>query len=202
MAPILQPDLHPWPLWLKRIALVLALALAVLVTGLCFGTARRPPPVLLLSGAGHEMAYARAVERLVSAARSRVFLVMFVIREDGDGPVGLVMQALAAAAARGVQVQVVLDRGVDRVTGQPDAKHEDAAAWLKAHGIQVVIDESDITTHAKTLVVDGRWCVVGSHNWTRSAFTTNREASLLIDDTGLAKQLEMWFATIPGWKTR
>lgn len=202
MADILQPELNPWPLWLKRLALVLALALAVLLMGMLFGTARRQPPRLLLSGAGHEMTFARTLERLIAGAERRVSLTMFVMREDGDGPVTQLMQTLADAAKRGVRVQVALDRGSDWQTGKPDTKHAAAAAWLTTHGVAVVLDEMTITTHAKALVVDGHWCVVGSHNWTRSAFTTNREASLLIDDAGIAAELEKWFAGIPGWEER
>lgn len=188
----LEPDLQPWPVWLKRLALILALVLAILVLGICCGTARRPPPRLLLAGPGHEMEYPRAVERLVTSARTRISLTMFVIRVDDDGPVMQLMDALAAAVRRGVAVRVVLDRGKDWETGAPDTKHEAAAAWLTAHGVTVALDGLDITTHAKVLVVDGRWVVLGSHNWTRSAFTTNREGSLLLDDPQLAAELEQW----------
>jgi phosphatidylserine/phosphatidylglycerophosphate/cardiolipin synthase-like enzyme len=196
--PPLQPTLHPWPLWLKRIALLVGLAGIVLALGLAFGTARRPPPRLLLSGPGHEWEHARALERLIATAHERISLTMFVIRlDDSDGPVRSLLQALADAAGRGVAVNVLLDRGTDRTTGQPDDKHADAAAWLRGHGVQVRLDELDRTTHAKVLVVDGRYCVIGSHNWTRSALTGNREASVLIDDPAIASQLEAWVAEAP-----
>jgi phosphatidylserine/phosphatidylglycerophosphate/cardiolipin synthase-like enzyme len=195
----LEPDLQPWPIWLKRLTLILALALALLVLGIFSGTARRPPPQLLRAGAGHGMEYPRAVERLIAGARERVTLVVFVMRMDEGGPVDQLMQVLVDAARRGVAVRVALDRGRDWQTGEPDAKHEAAAAWLRERGVTVVLDDLETTTHAKALVVDGRQVVMGSHNWTRSAFTTNRECSLLLDDACLAADLEHWFAAIPGW---
>lgn len=198
----LEPDLQPWPIWLKRLVLILVLVLAILILGIFFGTARRPPPQLLLAGHGHGMEYPRAVERLVADARTRIALVMFVMRADDGGLVTQLMEALARAVQRGVAVQVVLDRGKSWETGIPDAKHEAAAAWLTQHGVAVVLDELDTTTHVKALVVDGRWVLMGSHNWTRSAFTTNRECSLLVDDPRLAAELESWFAGVPGWTTR
>jgi phosphatidylserine/phosphatidylglycerophosphate/cardiolipin synthase-like enzyme len=120
-----------------------------------------------------------------------------VLRPD-DGVIGSLLDGLVAAAARGVEVRVVLDRGAGW-DGEADIKHEAPAAWLTAHGVRVVLDEEAITSHAKVLVVDGRLILAGSHNWTRSAVTRNRELSWLIDDAGAAAEVERWLAAIPGW---
>jgi phosphatidylserine/phosphatidylglycerophosphate/cardiolipin synthase-like enzyme len=109
------------------------------------------------------------------------------------------MAALASAAKRGVHVQVCLDLGTDRETGEIDHKHETAQAWLATHGVRVVLDEARRTTHAKVMVVDERTVALGSHNWTRSAMTTNREASLTIDDPEIGSRLMQEMARIPGW---
>jgi phosphatidylserine/phosphatidylglycerophosphate/cardiolipin synthase-like enzyme len=185
----------------------MSLACAMLALGL-WSQARRRPPELLVSGPGHEdqAQYARAVERLLAGAKDRVWMLMYVIWVDertgtAEGPLGGVLEALAQAARRGVRIQVCLDQGVDRKTGELENKHQAAAAWLGQHGVRVVLDELDRTSHAKVMVVDRRWVVIGSHNWTNSAFTTNREASLLVDDPVLAAAVEKDFALIPGWNT-
>ena len=96
-------------------------------------------------------------------------------------------------------MQIALDRGRDWKTHEPDSKHVAPAAWLIAHGVRVVLDELERTSHTKAVIVDSRRVVVGSHNWTHSALTANREASLLIDDPALAARLEREMAAIPGW---
>lgn len=196
----LQPSLTPWPLWLHRLAIVAALILSIVIVGVVWGTARRPPPKIVLSGAGHDMEYPRAVERLVSQAQHQVSLMMYVMQLDGDGPVARLAQVLADAAGRGVIVRVVLDRGLHYKKDLEDNKNEKAEQWLRAHGIHVVLDELETITHAKTLVVDHRWVIVGSHNWTYSAFVKNREVSVVMDDEQMATTLEMWFKKIPGWE--
>lgn len=193
----LQPGLRPWPPWLLRSLLVLALALAVIVVGLV-APARAAPPELILGGPGFERAYARAAERLIAGAQRRCWLAMYVIRPDG-GVIGDLLDALAAAAARGVDVQVLLDRGAAR-DGVADDKHLAAEAWLSGHGVRVVLDEIDRTTHAKVLVVDGTWVLAGSHNWTSSALTSNREASWLVSDPDAASRIEAWLDAVPGWR--
>ena len=205
MALPLQPDLRPTPPWLGRRLAALALTAAVLVVGLVSGARRRPPEVLLSDG--HPYAYLRAVERRIATARERVWVAMYVIYLDGDPdlaapdePAPALLRALAAAAARGLDVRIVLDYGRNRATGEIEPKHVAAQTWLAAHGVRVVLDELERTTHVKAVVIDQRWVVMGSHNWTRSAITSNREVSLLMDDPTLAATLAREvFARVPGW---
>ncbi len=200
MAGPLQTDLRPSPPWLIRAVALAALVGALLILGLV-NHARRLPPQLLLSGPHREFAYARAVERVIAAARTRIWMTMFVIHFDDDpaNPATVLLHALAAASARGVHVQVCIDLGTDRQTGEVDTKHEAALAWMQAHGIKALLDELDRTTHAKALVVDDARVVVGSHNWTREALTGNREASVVLDDPAMAKELSALMREIPGW---
>lgn len=195
----LQPDLTPWTAGQRRLLVIVLLALAVIVLG-AFAQARRESPRLLANQtkAGSED-YHTAALRLISAARERVTVAVFVARLDDGGPVEHLLRALSAAARRGVDVRVVLDRGRDWRTGAPDPKHEEVAAYLSRSGVRVVLDELERTTHVKVLVVDDRHVVVGSHNWTRSALTTNREWSLLIDDPEIASQIQAELSALPGW---
>jgi phosphatidylserine/phosphatidylglycerophosphate/cardiolipin synthase-like enzyme len=124
---------------------------------------------------------------------------MYVIRYDDSGPVAALLQALADAAKRGIPVRVIMDQGRDWKTGEPDDKHQLAAQWLRAHHVQVVLDELERTTHAKTIVIDGRTVIIGSHNWTRYALSKNREFLVRLDDKRLAEIIEAECATVPGW---
>ena len=192
----LQPTGQPWPPGLRRAALVLLLALAVLLLG-ALAPARTRPPQLILGGGDHELVYAREAGRLIDGAQHRLWMAMYVVRVDDD-VIGGLLERLAAAAARGVDVRVALDRGAGW-DGQPDIKHEAPAAWLAAHGVRTVLDEKEVTSHGKVLVADSRLILAGSHNWTRSAVTRNRELSWLVEDVQAAVAVEAWLAAIPGW---
>lgn len=194
-APLLQRRSRPGDPWVRRL-LALALVLGLLLATALVLPVRHALPRLVLDGPDDTGGYARSAERLIAGAHSRVRLCMFVIRRDDDGPVHQLCQALATTAARGVDVTVLLDAGKDALTGDED-RNRDAVAWFTAHGVKVVRDELDITTHAKVLIVDGRFLLMGSHNWTRSALSRNREGSVLIDDPVQAAAAERWLGFTP-----
>lgn len=198
MTPLLQRRVAPRDPRVRRL-IVAALAAVVIVVAGWLGAARPSPARLLATGPGLGQEYAREVERLLAGAERRVWVALYVLRPDRDGPVNALMDALAAAAARGVDVRVGLDGGPDPFTGRDDGRNRAAAEELAARGVRVVWDEDRRTTHAKLVVIDSRWVVAGSQNWTRAALTTNREAALLIDDPACAVRAEALLAGIPGW---
>jgi phosphatidylserine/phosphatidylglycerophosphate/cardiolipin synthase-like enzyme len=197
----LQPMLTPWLPWHRRMVIILGLSLVVILLGLLSPARVLPPRLLISDGKPGATNYMTESLRALSAARQRITVVMYVIRYDAEGPVAALLQALADAAARGVTVRVVMDQGRDYKTNEPDDKHVEAAAWLRAHGVSVLLDELDRTTHAKAIIVDGRTTVIGSHNWTRYALTQNREWSVVLDDLRFAEELEAQCAVIPGWNS-
>ena len=189
----LQPALTPPPPWWRRTLALGSVFAALGVIALLSGP-RLQPPRLLADGPGRDPQALGAAVRLISGAQQYVWVAMYVVRPDDDGPVHELLAGLAEAHRRGVDVRVVLDLD-DQETG----KNQAATDWLRGQGIRVVLDETKITSHGKVLLVDGRQALVGSHNWTRSALTKNREVSvILVDATSLA-DLAAWFAEVPGW---
>jgi phosphatidylserine/phosphatidylglycerophosphate/cardiolipin synthase-like enzyme len=92
------------------------------------------------------------------------------------------VNAIVAAAARGVAVTVVLP-GAERSAGT-----EAAAGRLAAAGASVRAS-STLTIHAKAIVADGARLYVGSVNLTPASLDQNREFGLRLDDPGLATRV-------------
>lgn len=145
--------------------------------------------------------YGPAVLATIREARSSIDLTMFsaTLPDDArpDHPVLRLIEALGARHQEGVQVRVVLDAGPP----QPGRDRPNAgfAERLIRHGVQVRWDGEARTTHVKCLVADGRWSVMGSHNWSYSALRRNREQSLLIDSPELARILQRRFEEL--WRS-
>ena len=160
-----------------------------------------PPPVngvrLLADGD-----YAPAIERLFREATTSIDVTMFScvlpVAPSAHHPVRRLLDILAERAKAGVHVRVVLDHGVlaGRSKEGEEPPSDNGARYLKAAGIDVRWDEDKRTTHTKSFTVDGRWCVVGSTNWSASALTRNREQSLLLDSPELANDLTKRFEAL------
>ena len=99
----------------------------------------------------------------------------------------MLLLKLVEAKNRGVDIKVV----VDDVTLRSYPK---TIQYLKANGIPVRLDpKGGVTTHAKIVIVDGEWIIIGSHNWTESALSNNNEYSVLIRSKSLAAKVEEYF---------
>ena len=97
-----------------------------------------------------------------------------------------IAKALVEAHARGVDVQVILDR---KETG---SKY--SSADFVAHAkIATLIDGAHAIAHNKVMVIDGLAVITGSFNFTTAAEQRNAENLLVIHDRALAaRYTENW----------
>ena len=95
---------------------------------------------------------------------------------------------LIRARQRGVAVKVFLEDEGNQKGALSDANRA-TAAMLTRGGITVRFDSPRVTSHAKVVVIDGRYVYLGSHNITQSALTRNNELSLRIDSPDLAAEV-------------
>jgi phosphatidylserine/phosphatidylglycerophosphate/cardiolipin synthase-like enzyme len=124
----------------------------------------------------------------LSQANQEVVVSMFLFapRDHDNNRANQVREALIEAAQRGVRVRVSLD-----VSDDEDFSTEanrGVAKDLRRHGITVHFDSLGRTTHTKLVVIDQRYLLLGSHNFTHSALRHNNEASVLIESPKLARQ--------------
>ncbi len=137
------------------------------------------PAACLGLAVGGASVHALLASRVASARARALAIVPYVHTHVGE--VRAVLDAMAAAAARGADARVLLGTS-------PEPR--DAAA-LAAAGIAVrVMDPLRCTTgHAKGLVADGA-ALVCSANWSGAGLGGNRESALILDDARAAD----WFA--------
>ncbi len=110
--------------------------------------------------------YAAVLAPLVDAAKSRIWLCTYGMNLDptnASSPVTQLVNKLAAAKKRGVQVRVALDQSGDWAELGNDINAASGAHLLKM-GLDVRSDPKAVVTHAKFVVVDDA-LVLGSNNW-------------------------------------
>jgi len=102
-----------------------------------------------------------------------------------------VLDALTAAAGRGVDVKIILPSITDRPLVL-SAQRYNYSRLLKS-GVQVY-ERRNALLHAKTAVIDGVWSTVGSSNMDLWSLLRDNELNAVILDRAFAVEMEKMFA--------
>lgn len=119
----------------------------------------------------------------IDAAQSTICIIIFdwrIYRHNPEQPVMQMLEALTRAAARGVYVRVL-------------SQHDGVRNELKLRGIKSKALYHEKLVHAKLMIIDNKSVVIGSHNYTQSAFARNLEVSALVESPELAATLGDYF---------
>ncbi len=132
----------------------------------------------------------------IDDARESIRLATFVFKvtDSPNNRARQLVERLGKARDRGVAVSVVLEQS--DYSDSINEENRRTARLLREHGITVIEDSAEITSHMKLAVIDDRFCFVGSHNLTHSALEYNHELSLLIDSRALAEELTSYITEI------
>lgn len=158
------------------------LGIALIVGGLALAAASHaepePPAWRVYFSPNHGAT--KAVVDALNAARATVLVQAYSFT---SAPI---TKALVDAHARGVDVQVILDR---REMG---SKYS-SADFVAHAGIVTLIDGAHAIAHNKVLIIDGDTVITGSFNFTTAAERQNAENLLVIHDRALAaRYTENW----------
>jgi len=123
----------------------------------------------------------------IKKAKKSISVSMFVFKTSkySSNRANIIMAALGNAAEKGLTVSIVLEKGrkeSDSVT----LENRKTAEKLMKKGVKVRFDIPDKTTHTKTIVIDGRYVFIGSHNFTHSALKYNNELSVMTNSPSFA----------------
>ena len=132
--------------------------------------------------------YYPAVHELLTQAEKAIHVVMFEMFYYPKYPESLenqLVQDLIDAHKRGVNVEVILEQGsFGRITRR---NRREGGFMLSQAGVKVYFDSRSKTTHNKLIIVDERYTIIGSTNWSYHGLEKNNEASILINSVPLAK---------------
>lgn len=136
----------------------------------------------------------------IEAARSSISIYMFLfsLRTEASSKTLRLAEALVRARARGVAVEVVLDRNLySGDEGTVEGKNIAAYSYLQQAGVPVYFEDPNTLTHAKAVVIDERVLITGSSNWSRAAFDQNNESNLLVRSTETARATLALLRAVP-----
>lgn len=169
-----------------KIALVVfILTLTIVGGGFCFAGDFYPARVRDVS----DREYEGAVIDLIDNAKESVIIGMYHIttRLKANNPVKLLLNDLVEAEGRGVEVEIYLNTKFENVDHEKFIA-KDEFRRLQAAGCELYFIPRGRKLHDKVIIVDRRFVIEGSANWSVVALKNNFESATLIDSPGLAKE--------------
>lgn len=154
--------------------------------------------------------YFPAVHELLQEAESSIEVMMFSARYYEEKPrfagdiehipgthwsnTNVLMDDLVEAQERGVDVKMILDSSSWNESNTE--LNENFGQLLVEAGVAVYMDDPEVTTHTKLIVVDDDMTVVGSTNWSYYALDTNNETSVLIRSKEINKSYREFISQV------
>lgn len=162
--------------------IISSIALAVILTGCkedVDASLQEITPIL-------DSDYYTQVKSLIDSAKTSVEIMMFLVSDTTNnfGEPGGLLSAISDAYSRGVSVRVLLH-------SMGDITNDRAIQFFKNREMPIRV--ANKYAHTKLLVIDNKIVVLGSHNWTASAFASNYEASIIIRDEITASDYTNYF---------
>jgi len=111
-----------------------------------------------------------AIAEEIDRAQERIDLAIFTLTHP------LLIEKLIEANDRGVEITVAIDRYTSRGASRKGVE------MLEEHGMPVRIHTGGGLLHHKWALIDGKTLIIGSANWTRSAFAKNQDCLLICKD--------------------
>ena len=140
--------------------------------------------------------YFPEVMDLFQSATQRIRVVMYGINYSpkyAGSQVNRLVEALAAARARGVDVAVAID--LSDYNALLNKVNAPAKKFLADAGVAVFDDPLKTTTHAKLIVADG-CAVIGSVNWGKDALENRNETGVAIRDPAVVEAFAAYFERV------
>ena len=139
-------------------------------------------------------AYTRRAPQIIGTAKRSLDVSLYkaiVHGKPAKKSSRIMLDRLLVAAKQNVTVRVLLNTASPAVRLRQ--QNRIAAQWMKDHGIQVRHLVANRCNHAKFIIVDDSFAVVGSHNWSYDSLRRNHEASIGTDDPYVIEQLHKNF---------
>lgn len=143
--------------------------------------------------------FEEALMKLVESAKKSIDLQMYgtsLYLDDPMSPPTRAFNLLRDAVRRGVEVRVVLERAEEsNFSEKTNSLNKKTADYLKAAGVKVKFDRSDVISHAKLLIVDDI-ATVGSMNWGFGGFRRYHEINAIVSEETSVSDLKRYFEVL------
>jgi len=143
--------------------------------------------------------YFPSVYKKLKEAKKSIYVIMFLASyypEYPNSPTNQLLNTLIEKKKKNVKVEIIFEQSNAEYLQHSRTENLKTATYLSENGITVYFDSPSKTTHCKLLIIDEKYIVIGSTNWSYSAIEKNNETSVIIESEELAKYYIRYFEKI------
>ena len=187
----------------KSIVAIVVIAVVVIAASVVFLRLTSPPLMRASVLAADDRDFFNIVHDLLNSAEESIDVVLYQSRfyfRYPQSTSNILLADLAEASERGVRVRVVLELAGWNV--ENSEHNRDVWTLLRESGVDLYFDPVDRTSHTKLVIVDGKYVVVGSSNWSYYSLDRNREANVIVHSKRVAGAFKEFFEGVLGESER
>ncbi len=178
----------------KNLAAVVVVVVIVIVAAAVYVRVTSPPVMRAAVLAADDRDFFAIAHELISNAEKSVDVVLYQSRfyfRFPNSKSNVLIADLADASRRGVRVRAVLELAGWNI--ENSEQNRDVWSLLRDSGVELYVDPVDKTSHSKLIIVDGKYTVVGSSNWSYYSLDVNHEANVVVNSAPAAKRFRKFF---------
>lgn len=122
----------------------------------------------------------KRIIELINSSKKYIYMPTFLVTHQG------ISNALIDAFKRGIDVKIIMDANN---TSTRNTKHQ----LLRENGVPLKTENYAGKLHSKTMIIDDKYIVMGSMNFSNSGENKNDENMLVLTNTSLAKDYREFF---------
>ncbi|MDI6851867.1 MAG: phospholipase D-like domain-containing protein [bacterium] len=143
-----------------------------------------------------DSSYYTVVSNLIDNAQREILICMFQFSYYSDKPESfsnMLVSKLIEKSRKGVKIKILLEGGESFLGKGFYESVKEIKGILKQPNIEIKTDKNQKTTHAKFVIVDSKYVLLGSTNWTYYGLQENNESNVLIESEKVAKEFKKYF---------
>ncbi|HOK22739.1 MAG: phospholipase D-like domain-containing protein [Candidatus Hydrothermia bacterium] len=143
--------------------------------------------------------YYESVKTLIEQSKKEIIICMFQFSYYPDYPASYsndLAHILRKKAEGGVRIKILMEGGENYLGSNFSESLRRISKQLSHRNIEIKFDNRDKTTHAKFVIIDSKFVLVGSTNWTHYGLSENNESNVLIESKKVSKEFKSYFNTL------
>jgi len=138
---------------------------------------------------------------ILKKAAESIYIIMYYIKDyrNRRSKSCEIIRNLIGSHKKGVKIYIIVEGSEDNEEYITKINKK-VSGYLRRRGIYIKFDTKYRITHAKFIVIDRRYVICSSANWTEDGLSSNQEAGIILRSEKIAEEFIKYFRLVEEYK--